>query len=104
MTPVILMVEASDDVEKISDFYDLQEAGVGDYFKESLSCDLDRLAWLHGVHPKRFGFYKVKAEHFPHGIYYLLENDMVAVYAVLDLRRNPAWLKAQLSKRKPRES
>jgi hypothetical protein len=36
---------------------------------------------------------------FPHGIFYTLQADEVAVWAVIDLRRNPDWVTGRLNKK-----
>ena len=39
------------------------------------------------------------ASRFPFGIYYREHGDEAQVYAVLDLRRNPNWIRKELKKR-----
>lgn len=39
------------------------------------------------------------AKRFPYGIYYLIDKDHVIVAAVLDLRREPLWIREQLNTR-----
>ncbi|MDI6794613.1 MAG: hypothetical protein QME81_17390, partial [bacterium] len=41
----------------------------------------------------------VSSNRFPFAIYYRIDNNMVLVYAVLDCRRNPAWIKDRLTER-----
>jgi hypothetical protein len=36
---------------------------------------------------------------FPFAIYYELERDAAFVYAVLDMRRDPLWIRGELRKR-----
>lgn len=40
------------------------------------------------------------SKRFPFGIYYEVENGTVYVYAILDLRREPLWVRKQLRKRR----
>lgn len=56
MRPVIVLEEAAEDLECGRDFYDLQEAGVGDYFVDSIIADIECLGLLHGIHARHFGF------------------------------------------------
>jgi len=56
--------------------------------------------FFHGIHSKHFGFYRMLADRFPFGIYYLKKEREIQVFAVLDLRRNPLWIRKELSKRK----
>ncbi|WP_287603111.1 type II toxin-antitoxin system RelE/ParE family toxin [Thiothrix sp.] len=70
-------------------FYDAQQAGLGDYFVDSLLADLESLQIYAGIHPIHFGFNRLLAKRFPFAVYYRVENEVVRVYAVLDCRRDP---------------
>jgi hypothetical protein len=89
--------EAEDDLQDGREFYDRQESGVGDYFAATLAADIDSLILHAGIHPMEFGFYRALSKRFPFGVYYLVENAVIRVYAVLDLRRDPAWIRRRLS-------
>jgi len=39
------------------------------------------------------------SKRFPFGIYYEVEDDVAYVYAILDLRRDPLWIRQQLPRR-----
>ncbi len=80
---------AMDDLAKGRRFYDRQEAGIGDYFFDSLFSDIDSLALYAGIHPIYFGFYRLLAKRFPYAIYYKIINGKVIVFRVLDCRRDP---------------
>ena len=41
------------------------------------------------------------SKRFPFGIYYEMEDDVVYVYAILDLRRDPLWIWKQLRETTP---
>lgn len=78
-------------------FYERQEAGLGQYFIDSLFNDIDSLLLYAGIHPVCFGTYhRLLAKRFPFAIYYKLNGEQVSVYAVLDCRRNPAWTRKRL--------
>ena len=62
--------------------------------------DLDSLILFAGVHPVYFGFHRMLSKRFPFGICYEVEDEVVYVYAILDLRRDPLWLRKQLRKRR----
>ncbi len=53
-----------------------------------------------GVHSVHFGFHRMLAKRFPFAIYYEVEGDTAYVYAILDVRRDPFWLRAELERRK----
>lgn len=81
-------------------FYEKQEEGLGNYFMDSLFSDIDSLRIYAGIHPIYFSrYYRLLSNRFPFAIYYRIDNNMVLVYAVLDCRRNPAWIKDRLMQR-----
>ena len=47
------------------------------------------LQLYHGVHAIHFCYHRLLSKRFPYAIYYLLENNEVQIYAVLDCRQNP---------------
>ncbi|HEY6873083.1 MAG TPA: type II toxin-antitoxin system RelE/ParE family toxin [Geobacteraceae bacterium] len=82
-------------------FYEMQEAGLGNYFLDSLCADVDSLLIYAGAHPVCFGpYHRLQAKRFPFAIYYKLDGDLVLVHAVLDCRRNPAWTRAEIRNEK----
>lgn len=71
-------------------FYERQQAGIGEYFLDSLFTDIDGLALFGGIHPKPDGrLHRTLAKRFPFAIYYDLSGDTVIVVAVLDCRQDP---------------
>ena len=85
---------ASQDLIDGFHFYDKQESGLGDYFIDSLFSDIDSLQIYAGIHTIVFGnSYRMLAKRFPFAIYYKLTEDEISVYAVLDCRRSPAWVR-----------
>ena len=77
-------------------FYERKEAGVGSYFFESLSSDIESLRLYAGIHRRVFGYHRMLAKRFPFGIYYDIERDEARVWRVLDCRKNPRWIREQL--------
>ena len=88
--------EAEEDLRAGREFYERQEPGVGAYFAAALAADIDSLILFAGIHPHEFGFHRALSKRFPFGIYYLVEEEMIRIYAVLDLRRDPAWIRRRL--------
>lgn len=80
-------------------FYEDQEPGMGDYFLTQIREEILELAGCGGVHRKRHGFHFFPARRFPHGFYYQISGETVKVYAVLDCRRNPRWIRRRLKDR-----
>lgn len=73
---------------------------MGDYFLDSILSDLDSLILFAGVHATYFGFHRLLSKRLPFGIYYEVEDDVVYIYAILDLRRDPLWLRKRLRERR----
>jgi hypothetical protein len=99
MRAVVILAEAAEDIEQARDFYDAQEPGVGDYCADSLVSDIVSLALYHGIHSRHFGFYRMLTHRFPFGIYYCETKTETQVFAVLDLRRDPNWVREGLTGR-----
>lgn len=79
-------------------FYEKQSAGLGNYFIDSLFSDIDSLQIYAGIHPIYFGkYHRMLSKRFPFAIYYRIVDNEVLVYAVLDCRRNPSWVRKQLT-------
>ena len=78
-------------------FYESQAEGVGAYFLDSLYSDIDSLTISAGVHSIHFGkYHRLLSKRFPFAVYYRVENETAFVYAVLDCRRRPAWIRKKL--------
>ena len=71
---VVILEDAADDLEAGAQFYESCEAGVGDYFLDSVLSDLDSLILFAGVHPTYFGFHRMLSKRFPFGICYEVEG------------------------------
>jgi hypothetical protein len=97
---VVVLEDAGADLEAGRRFYESRERGVGNYFVESLLSDLDSLVLYAGIHSVHFGFHRMLAKRFPFAIYYEVEGDTAYVYAILDMRRDPVWLRAEMEKRR----
>ncbi|MBA2432907.1 MAG: hypothetical protein H0V56_12475 [Chthoniobacterales bacterium] len=51
--------------------------------------------------PMEFGYHRALSKRFPFGVYYLVKEEVIEVYAVLDLRRDPAWIRRRLTATNP---
>lgn len=91
--------EADDDLEAGRDFYERQAAGVGEYFAVSIAADIESLILFAGIHSQEFGYYRLLSKRFPFGIYYRIDQSIIRIYAVLDLRRDPASIRKRLTGR-----
>ncbi len=102
MRRMVVLEEAAEDVERRREFYDLQEMGVGAYFEDTILSDIESLGLFHGIHSKHFGFHRLLSDRFPFGIYYRETPTATEVFAILDFRRNPAWIHKKLKGRNKR--
>lgn len=91
-----ILREAEVDLIEGFNFYALQQAGLGEYFLDSLYSDIDSLIISAGVHPVIFYHHRLLSKRFPFAVYYTLNNGLVSIHAVLDCRRKPAWIRERL--------
>jgi hypothetical protein len=84
---------------KGKDFYNRQEQGVGDYFRDSLTSDFGSMTIYAGEHKTVSGFHKMYAKRFPYTIYYTIAESKALVSTVLPMRRKPDWISEQLKPR-----
>ena len=66
---VVALKEVVNDLNDGKTFYDQSEAGIGDYFWDSLIADIESLRIYAGIHRKRYGLYRMFAKRFPFVIY-----------------------------------
>lgn len=86
-----------DDLRKGWRFYERKQAGLGDYFQESLFSDIDLLERNAGVHRRVFGFHRLLSRRFPYAIYYRVEGeDTIVVWRILDMRQDPDSIRDEL--------
>ena len=93
-----ILSAAEDDLEEGYRFYESQADGLGTYFLDTLYSDIDSLAYFAGMHRVVLGYHRLLSKRFPFAVYYRVAEDVVLVYAVLDCRRNPSWVRAKLPK------
>ncbi len=89
---------AEDDLEEGYRFYESQADGLGTYFLDTLYSDIDSLAYFAGIHRIVLGYHRLLSKRFPFAVYYRVAENAVTVFAVLDCRRNPSWIRKKLSK------
>ena len=73
-------------------FYNRQELGLGEYFSDTLYGEMASLRLYAGIHPKRYGPHMMLSS-----IYYDIEGGIAKVYAVIDNRRDPDWVRMHIS-------
>ncbi len=91
-----ILSPAERDLEEGFRFYEYQSPGLGSYFLDSLYSDIDSLAYFGGIHQVVFRYHRQLSKRFPFAIYYRIISDEVVVFAILDCRRNPSWIRERL--------
>ena len=94
---IAILEEAREDLIQGFRFYENQEPGPGTYFLDCLFSDIDSLLVYAGIHSVTYAYHRCLSKRFPFAIYYSLEGELVRVYAVLDCRRNPSWIRKRLT-------
>jgi hypothetical protein len=93
-----ILPEAERDLDIGAEFYEAQRPGAGRYFICSLLEDIDGLERHGGVHAKHSGFHRAMSHRFPFAIFYVMNGDVIEIYAVLDCRQDPATIDDRLGK------
>ncbi len=94
---VEILDEAQQDLIDGFRFYEKQSDGIGDYFLDSLFSDIDSLQIYAGIHAVHASYRRLLSKRFPFAIYYRIEDDVTRVRAVLDCRRDPAWIRSRMT-------
>ena len=93
-----ILESAKQDLIEGYSFYEMQEIGVGNYFIASIFSDVESLKLFAGIHNTYFDkYHRLLSKRFPFAIYYRVIDNEVQIYAILDCRRDPAWIKKRLS-------
>ena len=95
----MIQIQISEDaLQDLNDgflFYETQAVGLGDYFASCLKADIEGLKVSAGVHRIVYADYHWLRV-FPYGVFYTFEQDVAVVWAIIDLRRDPAWIREHL--------
>lgn len=93
-----ILSTAEKDIEEGYRFYESQSPGLGAYFLDTLYSDIDSLTYFGGIHQVVFGYYRQLSKRFPFAVYYRIIDNVVVVFAILDCRCNPSWIRDRLIK------
>ena len=92
-----ILESAKRDLEEGFYFYEYQKEKLGYYFIETLMSDIESLSIFVGIHSIHFGrYYRLLSKRFPFAVYYVIEENEIKIYAVIDCRRDPAWIRKRL--------
>lgn len=91
-----ILPEAECDLEMGADFYEAQREGLGRYFNDCLTSDIESLRIYAGAHQRQHNLHRGMSKRFPFAIFYEVTNDIIDIYAVLDCRQDPAAIQTRL--------
>jgi plasmid stabilization system protein ParE len=91
-----ILPEAERDLEIGADFYESQQRGLGRYFSDCLSSDIESLRVYAGIHERVHGLFRCLSKRFPFAVFYEFDGELVGIYAVLDCRQDPDKIEARL--------
>jgi plasmid stabilization system protein ParE len=92
-----ILDHAEDDLIEGFRFYEAQQPGLGSYFLVNLYGDIESLCLHGGMHRKAYkDYHRLLSKRFPFAVFYKVREDTVFIHAVLDCRRDPAWIRKRL--------
>ncbi|MEP6913742.1 MAG: type II toxin-antitoxin system RelE/ParE family toxin [bacterium] len=92
-----ILDRAEQDLVEGFQFYEAQQVGLGSYFLVNLYSDIESLGLYGGRHQKAYkNYHRLLSRRFPFAVFYKVDGDAVFIHAVMDCRRNPAWIRKRL--------
>ena len=92
-----ITASARRDLDEGYDFYESQEIGLGDYFLSSAKADIESLRVTAGIHRIAYAdYHRLLCKTFPFAVYYTKSDQEITIFAVVDCRRDPAWIRGHL--------
>jgi plasmid stabilization system protein ParE len=102
MIKIRISREALDDLNEGFQFYEIQEAGLGEYFSSQIRADIDGLKITAGIHRQPYrDLHRLLSRKFPYSIFYQFKETHVIIVAVIDCRRDPKWITSHLNQTLP---
>ena len=88
-----LLEGAKEDLRNAWFFDERQATGLGDRLLDAIETDVGLLPGYAGIHLQVDGFHRMLIKCFPFALYYLIEETSIDIYAILDCRRDPSWIR-----------
>jgi plasmid stabilization system protein ParE len=89
--------QAAEDLIEGFHFYEDQQAVLGSYFLANLHADIESLRLYGGMHRQVFHrYHRLLSRRFPFAVFYKVHDETAFIYAVIDCRRDPAWIRRRL--------
>jgi hypothetical protein len=93
-----ILDQAAEDLVEGFHFYEAQQPGIGSYFLSNLYGDIESLRLYAGIHRRAYKrYYRLLSKRFPFAVFYTVQDDSVFIQAVVDCRRDPAWIRKRLA-------
>ena len=93
-----ILDQAEQDLIEGFHFYEEQQPGLGSYFLANLYADIESLQIYGGTHSRQYkAYYRLLSKRFPFAVFYTVRNNTAFIYAVVDCRRDPAWIRSKLN-------
>ena len=98
MMNVRISEDALQDLQEGFWFFEAQQAGLGGHFLTSVRTDIEGLKISAGIHRVVYrDYHRLLCRIFPFGIFYTVGVDCAVIWAVVDLRRDPEWLRKKFA-------
>ncbi len=92
------------DVEEAARYYDRQQPGLGQRFKNAVADTVERIAANPELYPRvSGGLRKCRVPRFPHGVLYRFDGKRVDILVVMHLHRQPGFWKKRVRAVDPAE-
>lgn len=83
---------ASFEIEDTKQYYNLQQAKLGDRFKKDVQKSIDNIVLSPKLYPQvENSMRRCLLHRFPYGIFYAIDDDTVVVLSVAHQRREPYY-------------
>jgi hypothetical protein len=92
-----ILEQAAEDLIDGFHFFEEREKGLGAYFLSNLYADIESLHFYAGIHRRVYKkYHRLLSKRFTFAVFYTVEGDVAFVHAVVDCRKNPAWIRKHL--------
>jgi len=92
-----ILDQAAEDLIEGFHFYEAQQMGLGSYFLSNLYGDIESLRLYGGIHRQAYkDYHRLLSKRFPFAVFYTVRGEAVSIRAVVDCRRDPAWIRERL--------
>ncbi|AHF94164.1 hypothetical protein OPIT5_07235 [Opitutaceae bacterium TAV5] len=99
--PVEYLERIEDDLLQAFDFYDSWLADGAEKFTEKFDDAIRWIEWNPELYPKKYRFYRrVILQRSYYAVYYVIEERVTTVVAVLDMRQEPKRIRQMLEARR----